>query len=177
MDLNAIIIFGSARGNGNTRKAINELIDKIGVIDVIDLANYNLTDYDYFHKNKEDDFLKIVNIMLKYEIIILATPVYWYTMSALMKRFIDRFSDILTIRKDLGRQLKGKHLAVISSYSIHPEGKDGFETIIANTANYLGMKYIGCYFQYAGEDETVIKMNEISSIEFCEKLSFACVTE
>lgn len=37
-------------------------------------------------------------------------------MSALMKTFIDRWSDLLNIRKDIGRRLTNKELYVITSF-------------------------------------------------------------
>ncbi|MCP4458779.1 MAG: NAD(P)H-dependent oxidoreductase [Cytophagales bacterium] len=38
----------------------------------------------------------------------MATPVYWYSMSGIMKVFLDRIYDVLTIEKELGRKLHGK---------------------------------------------------------------------
>jgi hypothetical protein len=49
----------------------------------------------------------------------------------------------------------------VYSYSIYPEGKDGFEPILINTAKYLGMNYLGCYFHYAGDDKEITEENSI----------------
>jgi len=82
---------------------------------------------------------------------ILATPVYWYTMSAQMKVFIDRLTDLITLRKDLGRMLHGKSLAVIASGSdaCLPEG---FEFPFRLTCEYLRMKYIEAHYVQMEED-------------------------
>ncbi len=48
------------------------------------------------------------DIVDKYDVLIFATPVYWYSMSGIMKVFFDRITDLLTIKKDIGRKLKGK---------------------------------------------------------------------
>lgn len=154
-----IIVFGSGRSNGNTSDAVKLIMEKMDATSIIDLAHYKIGDFDYHHENKHDDFLPLIKQIIQYETIILATPVYWYTMSAVMKRFVDRLSDLLTINKDYGRLLRQKNLAVISSYSVHPEGKNGFESIFINTAKYLDMNYMGCYFHYAGDDESVIAKN------------------
>ena len=53
-------------------------------------------------------------IISKYDTIIFATPVYWYSMSGILKVFIDRITDLLTIEKELGRKLRGKKMAVVS---------------------------------------------------------------
>ena len=53
--------------------------------------------------------------MVQYEQIIFATPIYWYAMSAQLKTFFDRMTDLLTIHKPLGRQLrKGKKMFLIA---------------------------------------------------------------
>jgi multimeric flavodoxin WrbA len=144
--------------------------DKLIEDNLIDLKNYDISDFDYEYKNKNDDFMKILTQALQYKTIILATPIYWYSMSAIMKRFVDRISDLLSEDKDTGRLLRNKNLAIITSYSINPEGKDGFEPVFINTANYLGMNYLGCYFHYAGDDEKIINKNPELMKNFIEGL-------
>lgn len=167
---NALIIFGSARSKGNTFDAVNLITQKIDQYSYVDIADYTIKDFDYENKNSNDDFNGIIDQLLKHQTIIFASPVYWYTMSASMKRFIDRLSDLLSFNKEQGRLLRGKNLAVISSYSVHPEGIDGFETIFINTAKYLGMNYLGCYFYYSGEDPEVLSMNNKFAEKFCEAI-------
>jgi multimeric flavodoxin WrbA len=152
MNQSAIIIFGSSRSYGGTREAVNNVFEALAeTLPLIDLAGCELKEYDYDFK-QQDDFNLIIQKALQYDVIILATPVYWYSVSAKMKIFIDRFSDLLAIHKALGRQLRGKKMAVIASYYTYPEGKDGFERPLKNTAEYLGMDYVGSYFHYSGEN-------------------------
>lgn len=165
-----IIIFGSARSHGYTFDAVNSVIDRVSNSTFIDIANYTINDFDYKYENKHDDFMKIMDTVIQCDRLIIATPVYWYTMSASMKRFVDRLSDLTSIYKDRGRLLRGKDLAIISSYSVHPEGKNGFEEIFMNTAKYLGMNYLGCYFYYSGNDESILEKNIHSANEFINQL-------
>ncbi len=167
---NHLIILGSSRSKGYTFEAVKLITKKLNNHSYLDLAGYSINDFDYEYKNKDDDFKIIVNQMLNHETIILATPVYWYTMSASMKRFVDRISDLLSTNKEQGRLLRGKNLAVISSYSVHPEGRDGFEPIFINTARYLGMNYLGSYFYYSGDDPAILSMNNKFADNFCEVL-------
>lgn len=137
-----VIIVGSSRKSGNTSKIIDAIAAQYGM-DVIDLNNYNFSYYDYESKNREDDFLPLIkSIIEKYETFIFATPVYWYSMSGIMKVFFDRFSDLLRIEKETGRQLRGKSVAVISN-SNKDELEDVFYLPFVKTAEYLGMKYLG----------------------------------
>ena len=138
---NFIIIQGSSKSHGNTRQVVEYILSqKEGKF--IDLNTKEITYFDYEHKNVEDDFLKVITEVLEHEIIIFATPVYWYTMSATLKTFIDRISDLLKIRKDLGRQLRGKRMMVVACSSDQTEYPSFWEPFKL-TAKYLGMEYLG----------------------------------
>ncbi len=63
-------------------------------------------------------------------------------MSGLMKAFFDRCTDLLTIEQPLGRQFRGKKMAVISSSNGNHLGEQ-FWLPFQHTANYLGMEYWG----------------------------------
>lgn len=157
-----IIIFGSSRSHGNTRKAVNEIIGK-SCVELVDLNTLNISPYDYEHHNQSDDFIPLIEQLVAYEKIVIATPVYWYTMSAQIKIFLDRFSDLLTIRKDLGRKLRGKKLFVIASFNTsYPKG---FEDTFEQTSEYLGMTYLGTSFIYSGIENLEFLEKNISQIE------------
>jgi len=146
-----IIISGSARNDGDTIKVVNDLAKQLKC-EVIDLNNYNFSYFDYEHLNRNDDFLPLMkNIISNYELFIFATPVYWYAMSGIMKVFFDRITDLLTIEKDLGRQLRGKYMAAISC-SNGNNLEENFWLPFSKSAEYLGMKYLGHLHTFNGED-------------------------
>ena len=165
---NSIIIFGSSRSNGKTFDAI-QLVTKQYSMPIIDLAEYNVEEFNYNYQ-QNDDFNKIIQKSLAYKNIILATPVYWYTMSAKMKIFVDRWSDLLSANKQLGKKLQSKNLAVITSYASYPDGIDGFEKIFINIASYMKMKYLGCFFYYSGIEQIPSLDNSENSQIFIDKL-------
>lgn len=137
-----LIIKASSNRNGNTLKVINALQKNIEA-DVIDLLDYNIGHFDYNFKNANDDFIPLLEkIIPQYNTIIFATPVYWYAMSGILKVFFDRLSDLLHYKKDLGRQLRGKKMAMISN-SGENDRKEGFNMPFIESANYLGMEYLG----------------------------------
>jgi multimeric flavodoxin WrbA len=142
MSKDTIIILGSSRSDGDTAKVVQDLQKLIGC-DVIDLNEYAISYYDYDHANKDDDFLPLMRTIIQdYQNIIFATPVYWYTMSGILKVFFDRISDLLTIEKDLGRALRDKGFGAMScciNAGIDPEFWHPFK----KTAEYLGMPYLG----------------------------------
>lgn len=137
-----VIIVGSSRNDGDTSKLTNELIIETDW-DLINLNDYNFSYYDYKHENRNDDYLTIMReIIDNYDTLIFVTPVYWYSMSGIMKVFFDRITDLLEIEKDLGRQLRGKNMAAVSC-SIGNNLGDSFWLPFSETAKYLGMNYLG----------------------------------
>jgi multimeric flavodoxin WrbA len=148
-----LIILGSSRSNGHTKNAVDKL-KSLSHFDVIDLNEYNIGYYDYEHKNVHDDYLKLIqNIICNYDILIFATPVYWYSMSGIMKVFFDRITDLLDNEKALCRKLRNKSMAVLSS-SIGDHLGDAFWLPFIETAKYLGMNYIGNIHTIENREET-----------------------
>ena len=137
-----VIIQGSSRSLGDTNRIVNYIATK-NDYDVIDLKAYKINHYDYEYQNTKDDFFPLIKkIIENYNTIIFATPVYWYTMSGHMKVFFDRLSDLIRIHKDLGRQLRGKNMAMIST-SNSDDLANGFNMPFVESAKYLGMTYLG----------------------------------
>lgn len=161
------IIFGSSRSFGDTRKAV-DLVVKNKAHKIIDLNSLPMSYYDYEHANRMDGFIPLIKEMLHHQKWVFATPVYWYTMSAIMKTFLDRITDLLTIEKDLGRQLRGRDAYVISCDG--GERTDGFEEIFQKTFHYLGMHYKGSLFYYSGIDSKLLAENQDKINGFCDLL-------
>ena len=140
--MSGVIILASSASRGNTYAAVTYLAEKTN-FDIINLNTYSISYFDYNHDNQTDDFLPLMeDIISKYETIVFATPIYWYNMSATLKTFIDRISDLLKIRKPLGRQLRGKSMAALSC-SGHDDQGEYFWKPFELTADYLGMHYLG----------------------------------
>ena len=138
---NYIIIQGSSKSHGNTRMIVDYILSKKEG-QLVDLKTKNISYFDYDHQNIDDDFLGVIDEVLKCKIIVFATPVYWYSMSTVLKTFIDRISDLLKIRKDLGRQLRGKKMMVIACGSNKNEYPALWEPFKL-TSEYLDMEYLG----------------------------------
>jgi multimeric flavodoxin WrbA len=137
-----VLIQASARSNGDTHIIINEL-NKFNNFDVIDLKTKNVGHFEYDFANANDDFLPMMEeIIATYDTIVFATPVYWYAMSGILKAFFDRLSDLLHYKKELGIQLRGKKMAMISNNN-YDGIKDGFSMPFKESASYLGMIYLG----------------------------------
>ena len=136
------LIVGSARKDGDTANLISKIKQFVDW-NVIDLNDFRIGFFDYNHSNKDDDYLTLMrDIISNYQTLIFVTPVYWYSMSGRMKVFFDRITDLLTIEKELGRQLRGKKMGVLTVSTGGNLGET-FWLPFSESANYLGMEYLG----------------------------------
>jgi multimeric flavodoxin WrbA len=139
----AIALFGSSRRHGNTGQLIDHIATDLH-IDVVDLGQLRMSPYDYEHRNRDDDFEPLMQRVLEFDQIIIASPVYWYAVSPPVKVFLDRISDYLDIPELLphGRRLRGKtgHIVCTSIYETAPTP---FVSALTETFTYLGMRIGG----------------------------------
>lgn len=137
-----VIIQASARSIGNTSISVAAFNNTVN-FDVIDLNTKHISHFDYEFKNANDDFAPLFKHIVKtYSVLIFATPIYWYTMSGLLKVFFDRISDFLIQEKAYGRLLRGKYMGVISNGLTNNVTKAFAEPFI-KSADYLGMSFLG----------------------------------
>lgn len=167
MENQILIILGSSRNDGNTRQMVNFLKEKLDA-EFVDLMEHDFSYYDYEYKNAGDDFQGIAEKMLDYHKIIFCTPVYWYAMSAVMKTFFDRFSDLVTGEKSVGRKLAGKKMFALCCSS-DGEEHEGFFMPFEKTAAYLDMNYGGSVHTWIEANEipktVVLRLNQ-----FCQQV-------
>ena len=136
-----VVILGSSRSHGDTRQVVNAFTKKTGAA-LIDLKEKDIAYFDYDFIHLGDDFIPCIEEILDYQQWIFATPVYWYSMSAIMKTFFDRITDVLKKRRDLRLKMKGLYMGSISCGS-DGELVKGFEMPFRESAAYLGLHYQG----------------------------------
>ena len=143
------VLLASSRSAGNTRTLVNLAFPSGGFV-LEDLNAHNVGFYSYENANDEDDFIPMVRRMAVHDTWIVATPLYWYSMSAQAKTFLDRLSGLLSPHNDMGRSLRGKKLAVMCS-GTDPAAPKSFSEPFELACNYLGMKYLGSHYaQFQG---------------------------
>jgi putative NADPH-quinone reductase len=162
-----LIILGSARPDGETRRAVEIAFPRNP--NLVVLSHNHIGGYDYAHSHDGDEFRLVVKAMLKNDSIVFATPVYWYAMSAPLKNFFDRLTDLLETAKGQGRALKGKKVCVIATGTedVLPEG---FEVPFRRTAEYFAMDYRGCAYLYTGKNLDLRAASEAALTAFCAGL-------
>lgn len=85
----------------------------------------------------KDDIGGLAGRLLAADLIVLATPVYWFSVSGVMKTFMDRTQSLWH-----GRQLKGKAGAalIVQAHA----GADETCALLASFAKYHAMRWLGC---------------------------------
>ncbi len=155
-----IIILGAADGHTNTFKYVKQLFPNDKFIDL----NF-MKDVSFRYKSKPSESLKELFLeILKYDEIVLATPVYWYAYSHELKAFIDSLSYLLVEEnKSVGKSFRNKKLRMVST------GSDsfvplGYQSSIIQTSIYFGMDYIG--LNYCQSDLINKKEVDSANLEF-----------
>ena len=138
------VVLASSRSAGNTRTLI-DLAFAPGTYALEDLCRLKLGYYSYDNVHDGDDFFPLVQRLLGHDIWVIATPLYWYSMSAQAKTLMDRMTDLITIHKDAGRLLRGRGLAVLCS-GTDPSPPQGFEEPFRLTCAYLEMRFLGTHY-------------------------------
>jgi multimeric flavodoxin WrbA len=143
--MKTIVILGTAREESNTLAAIAEVCP-FADYELIDLRTLRIEPYNYSGPEGADDFLLVAQKMEVADRIVFATPVYWYSMSHVLKNFFDRLTDLLSTYKTIGKALKGKSTYLIST-GTDRELPEGFEVPFRLTSDYFDMKYEKSFYK------------------------------
>lgn len=145
--MTVLSILGSSRAGGETARLLHEVLAYLPDAEHVDLSSLRIGPYSYSHAHKDDDFLPLARAMLKARAIVLASPVYWYSMSAQMKTFFDRLTDITDPPyKTIGKQLAGKTLFAIATGGSEA-APSCFVEPFSGTAGYFNMRWGGMLYR------------------------------
>jgi multimeric flavodoxin WrbA len=169
-----LVLSGSPKKDGNTAQLINWFtegaVSKGASVEAVHIASLKFravgcTSCRVCQKMKsfgcviEDDVQPVLKKMLKADVIVMATPCYFYAMSAQLKCVMDRMFSLYkwdNTANTMETPLKGKMFAVIAS-SYEPEGLEIVEKPFAVTAEYSGMSFASLLVHSAGTSGEVKK--------------------
>ena len=151
-----VIVKGSPRKKGNS-SILAESLAKGAMESNADVEVFFLDDMDIKPCNAcnacikkpergctiKDDMQIIYPKLRSADSIVIASPVYWFNMSAQTKIFIDRFYGLIEPKK---HALKGKDIVIILTYGDSDENSSGAVNAInsfKDTFRYIGAEIIG----------------------------------
>ncbi len=160
-----LVITGSPRGNGNTNALVNKVIEGVesagGKVEVVDATELDCTvpgclacggcQPDNLRCVLEDDVSDLVADFPKYDIIVFATPIYFFSFPAQLKIVIDRMQSLLLHESGMiFSPLKRVQFVVVATGG-GTEDDSGFE-IIKEQMGYLEELIEGspCKFLFRG---------------------------
>jgi multimeric flavodoxin WrbA len=161
-------LLASSRSDGNTRLILDRAFPQ-GIGPLEDFNALKIGFYSYSFEHEGDDFFLLINRMLAHDLWIIATPVYWYTMSGQAKVFFDRLTDLLETHKDEGRRLRGKSLAVIAT-GTEPTLPQSFEAPFRLTCDYLGMHFRGAHYTQFLSANTPAAPLDTGALDFIQSI-------
>lgn len=145
--MEVLIIRGTPRRAGNlavyTATVADELRTLGHSVDTVDLYDLRLGPCRSCDACRDkgrcvfaDDFGPLAAQMLAADLVIIATPVYWFTVSGVVKQFMDRTQSIWH-----QRQLKGKRIAALITMA--HAGADETSALLASFAKYHEAEWLG----------------------------------
>ncbi|MEU9989018.1 NAD(P)H-dependent oxidoreductase [Streptomyces sp. NPDC048045] len=150
-----LFVLGSARLDGNTEllahKAAEQLPEEVEQ-EWIRLADHPLPDFvdlrhdsDYVRPPSDSTTGLLLDATLAATDIVIATPLYWYTVSGLAKRYLDYWSGWLrTPGVDFKATLAGRTLWGVTVHADRePSVAEPLAGTLNNSAAYLGMRFGG----------------------------------
>ncbi|WDI32169.1 flavodoxin family protein [Hyphococcus flavus] len=149
--MSIIGFLGSSRSDGHTAALTRQVFTKLDQAELVDLSKLTIGPYSYDDAYAADDFAPLAQKMKKAKAIVFASPVYWYSMSAQMKTFFDRLTDLTGgALKPIGKSLAGKHMFAIATGG-SPSAPASFTQPFADTAGYFDMHWGGLLYARSSE--------------------------
>lgn len=162
-----LVILGSSHSHGHTRSFCHQVLSVRKEIPLVDLQSYYISPYNPHVSCDSDDFLPLMQkIIQEHDSLVLASPIYWYSVSAVLKTFLDRWTDLLIRKKEMGRALRGKKMMVLSTMA-YRKHLDLFEAPLQQTAAYMGMPWNGCFFWCPPEGDSVANREALRAAQDC----------
>ncbi|QKG84177.1 flavodoxin family protein [Kroppenstedtia pulmonis] len=128
--MNIAVIDGGTRQKGNTEILTEHAVKEL------DVERISLRDYDIHpiadlrhtqdgFQEVDDDYNDVIDRVIQHDILVFSTPIYWYSMSGILKNFIDRWSQTMRSPKyyDFKNRMSAKKAFVIAVGGDEPQIK------------------------------------------------------
>lgn len=134
--MSILFINGSPNKNGNTAE-LAEILLSGKEYQTLHLVDYKV--YGYGQNFEDDQFTEIVEKMKAADTIVIGSPVYWYSMSGMVRNLIDRFYGPVASGAMKGR----KFVFLFQGAAPEPWMLEKGEYTMSRFAQMYGMEYVG----------------------------------
>ena len=146
-----LFVNSSPNREGNTYRIGEELL-KDKEHDVLQMADYRISQYGQVFE--DDEMKEVLKEMDKYDILVIGSPVYWYTVGGMLKTFIDRLYMLPE-----AEALRGKKLYLFAQGSAPSSDTVKSIEFLSNRLSYLmGMELKGVVTDSSDGREILSKM-------------------
>ena len=146
-----LFVNSSPNRDGNTYRIGQELL-KDKEHDVLQMADYRISQYGQVFE--DDEMKEVLKEMDKYDILVIGSPVYWYTVGGMLKTFIDRLYMLPE-----AEALRGKKLYLFAQGSAPSSDTVKAIEFLSNRLSYLmGMELKGVVTDSSDGREILNKM-------------------
>jgi multimeric flavodoxin WrbA len=178
MAKSVLIIKGSPRINGNSVTLANQVYagaEQAGaVVESINIAEMDIRPCDacdvckesYARCIVEDDMQSLYPKLIQADVIVLAFPIYFFTINAQMKLFIDRW---YALEDEQGYLLGGKQLALVFVYGdtdLYTSGGINAIHTFESLSRYIGIEIAGMVYGTADKLGDAEKQTELMAKAF-----------
>jgi len=158
MSKSILILKGSPRKNGNSATLADQIFagaKKAGAeVESVFLSGLEINPCDACDACQEgqegcivqDDMQSLYPKLKGADVIVIASPIYYFTITAQIKAFIDRW---YALELDHGSVLKGKELAIALVYGdtdVYTSGGINAINTLESIARYIGLKVSGVIY-------------------------------
>jgi len=166
---NATIVLGSPHAKGNTSRLVEAMISAIDnesisirKFELSKLKNINhCVGCDSCKKNDmrrcvfDDGLNDVIADVRKSDLLVIASPVYFFNFNSLTKAFIDRlfYSSEINNNENL---LQGKKIAVLMTYGLTNVIDSGAKNALQSfydIAKFVGLEIVGIVYGSFGDDQ------------------------
>lgn len=124
-----LFVNSSPNRNGNTYRIGEELL-KDKEHDVLQMADYRISQYGQVFD--DDEMKEVLKEIDKYDILVIGSPLYWYTVGGMLKTFIDRLYMLPE-----AEALRGKKLYLFAQGSSPSQDTVKSIEFLSNRLSYL----------------------------------------
>lgn len=167
-----LFLLGSARRAGNTellaRHAARSLPDDVSQV-WLHLADHTLPPFEDIrhHETRKyavttDGENTLLNATLDATDIVIASPVYWYNVSATTKHYLDHWSAWMRLDGvDFKKRMAGENMWAVTAFSDDdPAGAQPLVDCLRLSAEYMKMHWSGALFGYGNRPGDVLNHPE-----------------